>query len=111
MSNDNDLFAQYPNHPGWKSQATSAEAAAAVADTAPIWRAKCLAAIEASPDGLTANEAAALLDHDICSIRPRLTELARMEKIHNSGTRRPTPSGCSAIVWRAGAAPAVAAAA
>ena len=32
-------------------------------------------------------------------------ELLRLHKVHNSGTRRPTGSGCTAIVWRAGPAP------
>lgn len=102
--NMGDLFSVYPNHPGWKRQETSALAAQAVAAKAPVLRAKCLEAIEARRDlGATGNELAEILGWDICSIRPRLTELARLDKIHNTGRRRSTPSGCSAIVWAAGA--------
>ncbi len=97
MSNDN--FAEYPNHPGWKAQETSALAAVSVADKAPILRARCLKLIGESVEGLTGNEMAAAMGWDITSIRPRLTELVRLGKIINSGKRRPTPSGCTAMMW------------
>lgn len=93
-----DELAEYPHRPGWTREATAAEAAAFIAPKAPALRAKCLAAIRAAPRGLTGNELAEKLGWDITSVRPRLTELARLEKIMKHG-RRPTPSGCSAIVW------------
>lgn len=34
-------------------------------------------------------------------VRPRLTELRLLGKIRDTGTRRPTPSGGTAIVWEA----------
>lgn len=94
-----DMFAEYPHSPGWKKRETSAEAAAAVAPRASALRARCLAEVAAAPRGLTGNELAERLGWDICSVRPRLTELDRLGKIRNSGERRKTPSGCSAIVW------------
>lgn len=105
---NDDLFSQYPDRPGWKRQETSALAAEAVADKAPILRARVLREIAAAPAGLTANEVADRLGWDICSVRPRVTELAdprhgrKVEK--RSGPdgrpiRRSTPSGCSALVW------------
>lgn len=97
--NDNANFDIYPNRPGWKGQETSALAAEFIAETAPILRARCLKAFEAAPMGLTGNELAEALKHDVMSVRPRISELLRMGKVRNSGIRRPTGSGCTAIVW------------
>lgn len=94
-----DMFDDYPERPGWKGQDTSALAAEAVAEKAPLWRARCLSLIEAAPAGLTACEVARLLRHDIASTRPRVSELFKMGKIRKSGERRPTLSGCTALVW------------
>ncbi len=101
-----DLFAQYPNRPGWKREATSAEAAEAVAHKAPRLRARVFQLIAAAPAGMTGNEIAEALGWDITSVRPRLTELhAKEQKIEKRAgpdgrpCRRSTPSGCSALVW------------
>jgi len=53
-----------------------------------------------SADGLTADEAADVLGLSYFSIRPRVTELARMGKLEDSGEVRPNHSGKNAIVWR-----------
>lgn len=97
-----DLFDEYPARPGWKREETSALAAEAIAEKAPILRARCLAEIAAAPAGMTGNELADKLGWDITSVRPRISELRRMGKVRKregDGARRPTPSGCSAIVW------------
>lgn len=104
MDNLDFDFAQYPARPGWKREETSALAAEAVADAAPILRARCLAEIAAAPLGLTGNELADRLGWDITSVRPRITELAKLGKVRKRTAeegehRRPTPSGCSALVW------------
>lgn len=92
--------ATYPNAPGWKDAGTARDAARAVAPTANVLRDRCLRSIEAAPNGLTPHELAELLDWDVCSIRPRITELSRLGKVRKAG-RRPTPSGCSSYVWAA----------
>jgi hypothetical protein len=80
----------YPTEGNWKGQVTSTLAAEAAAEKAPIWRARCLAAIAAAPTGLTACQVAELLRHDIASTRPRVSELFKMGLIRKSGERRPT---------------------
>lgn len=93
-----DLF-DYPSHPGAQDRETSRAAAAEIADAAPTLRAKALAILENS-NGLTADQVAARLGMSILSIRPRVTELARMGKIRDGGERRPNTSGKMAIVWK-----------
>ena len=94
-----DLF-QYPHHPGHKARDTAAKAAADAAETAPQLRARCLAVLERS-NGLTADEVAGRLGLSILSVRPRLSELARLGKARDSGARRRNVSGKRAIVWAA----------
>lgn len=92
-----DLFA-YPNTPGACDRDTSRAAAASVAQTAPLLRERVLDAYERST-GMTADECAGRLGLSILSIRPRVTELARLGKLRDSGERRLNGSGRSAIVW------------
>src|SRR3546814_13344411 len=82
-----DLFT-YPNAPGAQNRDTSRAAADHVAERAPVLRARVLAVIERS-NGLTADEAAGRLGVSILSVRPRVTELARLPKVRDSGPRRP----------------------
>lgn len=89
----------YPALPGARDRDTSIAAADAIAGKAPNLRAATLAAIRAS-DGLTADEAADVLGLSILSIRPRVTELARLGELEDSGMRRANHSGKNAIVWR-----------
>lgn len=93
----NDLF-RYPDAPGAQDRDTSRAAADAIQPTAATLRSKALAIIERS-NGLTADEVAGRLGLSILSIRPRLTELARMHKVRDSGSRRRNRSGRQAIVW------------
>ena len=72
-----DLF-RYPHQPGAQDRETSRDAAAHAAEAAPLLRAKALAVLERS-NGLTADEVAGRLGLSILSIRPRVTELARLE--------------------------------
>lgn len=89
----------YPAQPGARDRDTSIAAAEAIASKAPTLRAATLSAFRHS-DGLTADEAADVLGASILSIRPRVTELARMGELEDSGTRRVNQSGKAAIVWR-----------
>lgn len=92
-----DLF-RYPHQPGAQDRDTSIAAADEAAQTAPQLRARALAVIERSR-GLTADEVAGKLGLSILSIRPRVTELSRLGKVRDSGSRRPNASGRNAIVW------------
>jgi predicted ArsR family transcriptional regulator len=94
-----DLFA-YPDAPGAQDRDTSRDAAAEIAPQAPILRARALDVLERS-NGLTADQVAARLGLSILSIRPRVTELARLGKVRDSGERRLNISGKKAIVWMA----------
>ena len=88
----------YPAQPGARDRETSIKAAEAIASKAPTLRAATLAAFRHS-NGLTADEAADVLGASILSIRPRVTELARLGELEDSGKRRRNQSGKAAIVW------------
>lgn len=92
-----DLF-DYPSSPGFQARDTSRAAAEHVAPTAALLRNRCLEVVERSM-GLTADEVAGRLGLSILSVRPRITELARLGKVRDSGDRRPNASGRTAIVW------------
>lgn len=77
---------------------TSEAAAEAMQDRAETLRAKALDAISRQP--ATADEVAGQVGASILAMRPRITELAKMGRIEDSGERRKNASGRSAIVWR-----------
>ena len=91
----------YPRTPGWQAPDTSIDAAEAIAPSAGRLRDRVLRAIrEREPfGGLTADEAAALLDLTPFTVRPRVTELNVDGEIADSGLRRRNESGRLAIVW------------
>ena len=101
MTDTGDLFGHtrtYPNAPGAKSRSTSFDASKAMEAHAPALRKKCIQAlIEVGPS--TADNIAAEIEADILSVRPRVSELARLGRIADSGERRPNQSGHKAIVW------------
>ena len=93
-----DLF-RYPHGPGAQDRDTSREAAEGMIRAVPTLRAEALDVLERS-NGLTADEVAGRLGMSILSIRPRISELARLGKIRDSGERRRNPSsGKRAVVW------------
>lgn len=69
-----------------------------MATAAPLLRQRVLDAYERSA-GMTADECAGRLGVSILAVRPRVTELSRLGKLRDSGTRRANNSGRSAIVW------------
>ena len=97
-----DLFehaARYPHTPGAQDTDTSRAAAESMREDAPTLRARCLAVIgKYGPQ--TADEVAESLGETVLATRPRLTELRRLGKITDTGTRRANDSGRTAIVWR-----------
>jgi hypothetical protein len=79
---------------------SSFEGAEAIASVAPTLRDKCLNLVrKAGSRGLTASEAAKSLDWDLCSVRPRFTELLRNGKVKDSGERRKARTRVGEIVW------------
>jgi hypothetical protein len=89
----------YPETPGYRRRDTSKAAAASVAPKVGLLRDRVLAAIKKRPS--TADEIAVKLGETVLGVRPRTTELAKLEKIRDSGERRPNASGRMAIVWAA----------
>lgn len=86
---------------------TSEAAADSIARDASSLRSQVMSAIADSIDGLTCDEVEAtlVLRHQTASARVR--ELALLERIVDSGRRRPTRSGRRAVVWVARLASAV----
>lgn len=91
-------FTIYPNVPGSMPRDTSEAAAESIRESAETLRAKALDAIRRQP--ATADEVADRIGSSILAVRPRVTELAKMGRIEDSGERRKNASGRSAIVWR-----------
>lgn len=83
-----DFIRRYPCHAGTKTGTTSSEAAERIeaSGRAETLRQQCLAALK--DGGATAKELAAYLQVDICSVRPRLSELKARQLIEESGLRR-----------------------
>lgn len=95
---DMDLF-DYPCTPGYKARDTAKAAAEVMRPKAHKWRERVLHAIT-DTEGLTCDEIALMLGASVLTVRPRVTELARMEKLVDSGRRRPGISGARMIVWK-----------
>lgn len=92
----------YPESPGFKQNTTSREAAKAVKPGAVNGREVVFRAILlAGPDGITADEAAAAIGRPVLYVRPRVTELAKLNRIEATGERRANTSRLKATVWRA----------
>lgn len=93
----------YPDSPGHgrgRATDTSLAGAEAIAPVAKTLRGKCFALVaEAGDAGVTAGEAAKRLEWEICSVRPRFTELLRDHKVKDSGQRRKSRSRAPEIVW------------
>ena len=92
----------YPEHPGFKSRETSRRAAKEIVPQAKTLRDRVLAVFNSNPAGLTADEVASKLRLTPFSIRPRVSEFARMGLLDDTMERRANAtSGRIAIVWRA----------
>jgi len=87
----------YPNLPGYRKRDTSKQAAEET--DAHTLRVRVLARLHLCGP-LTADECAAMLAESPLAIRPRFSELGRMNKVADSGLRRRNVSGKAAIVWR-----------
>lgn len=92
-----DLFTGYPIAAGWKGTETSRAAAESI--PAHLLRGRVLTEFQRR-GAMTSDECADAMRCSILSIRPRCSELHRMGKLMDTGTRRQNASGRSAIVWK-----------
>jgi hypothetical protein len=90
----------YPTAAGWKGRDTSEAAAQHIeaSGRAPTLRERARDLFKAGRR-MTADEAAAALHESILSVRPRISELARLGVIRDTGERRLNSSGVRAVVW------------
>lgn len=92
----------YPGGAGYRRGSdTSEEAAARVTPTLAARQAIVLRELKRLGAATGDEIMAALGTQNPNKVRPRLTELQELGLIEDTGTRRPTPSGGTAIVWRA----------
>lgn len=89
----------YPHTPGYKTGGPSVDAADKIAPRAETLRDRALDVIRKAPS--TADEVAALLNETVLAIRPRITELNKLNKIIKTNERRANKSGVKATVWKA----------
>lgn len=94
------MSAGYPHEPGYKSEGTSREAAAAMQGKAPTLRQRVLDALLIHGH-MTPDETADYLGETILSVRPRFSELLNAGAIVDTGIRRENASGKRAAVYRA----------
>ena len=93
------LALTYPHRPGCQPRDTSADAGEKIADRAVKLRDMCVLSLLLEGP-MSADECATVLNESILSIRPRFTELSKMNLIVDSGERRKNASGRNAIVWK-----------
>lgn len=93
------LDEKYPHRPGWKKVGTSSEAANSMKSRAATLRDAVMRALSSA--AMTADEVARQLGESVLSVRPRLSELAAMRAIKETGERRSNDSGKFASVWKA----------
>lgn len=100
------MSANYPDTPGYKTDRpeTSRSAAAAEVGRAKTMREAVLELLggthATAVGGLTADQCAGELGESVLAVRPRVSELARMNKVADTGERRANASGHRAAVWR-----------
>jgi predicted ArsR family transcriptional regulator len=83
---------------GFKATDTSHEAAEEAQGRAPFWRLMVLQDLSLHGPS-TADEIAARLQASILTIRPRVSELRNLHKIHDTGNRRANGNGKRTAVW------------
>ena len=95
-----DWKPRYPDVPGSKRTAPETSRAAADSVKPCVQRLRDGVLEQLKQRDLTADECAEAMGEQIWSIRPRLSELKAKNKITDSGVRRPSANGNSAVVWR-----------
>lgn len=93
------MTSSYPKNPGCKERGKTSEAAAtSMRSQAASLRRQVLR--ELSECDLSADQAAAILEKSILSIRPRFSELFLAGKIEKTEKRARNASGKMAVVWK-----------
>ena len=93
-------ISRYPIEPGFKEPTTSREAAKAISGRTGLLRESVLTMLRLIGP-MTADECASRLHETVLAIRPRFSELLKLELIERTGERRVNASGVKAAVWRA----------
>lgn len=91
----------YPQSAGYSEPTTSRDAATAIESSgrAAKLRERVITLFRCGYR-LTADEAAAMLDEPILSIRPRIAEAHKLGKLQPTGERRASSGGRPSHVWR-----------
>lgn len=89
----------YRDSAGFKVTDTSRAAASKVTLTVALRQSLVLNALIKLGNATGDEIMAALGTTNPNHVRPRLSELRKLGRIRDTGTRRPTPSGGTAIVW------------
>lgn len=87
----------YPESPGWKGTDTSRAAAERVSNRAPSIRRKVWDKLETS--SMTGEELAEVLQENLYSVLPRLSEMQLDGMVRDSGGRGRTKLDCDAVLW------------
>jgi predicted ArsR family transcriptional regulator len=95
---DLDYGKAYGGFPPHSNATTSREAAAEIKPKATAIREKVYEALRRD-NGLTCDEACAILRIDGNTARPRIRELVIAGRVRDGGRRRTTDTGRKAIVW------------
>lgn len=95
-----DEKSKYPEAPGWKARDTSRAAADHMRPTASNIQEQCLRTYRVTGP-MTADECATILGMSVLTVRPRVSQLAALNFLEDTGIRRKNDSGRNAIVWRA----------
>ena len=91
---------KYPHVPGFKARQTSEAAANDMKPVAKTLRDQCLALLkQVYPLALSADQVAHRLGKSPLTIRPRITELAKLGLITDSGLVTRNDSGKQAVQW------------
>jgi len=93
------MIATYPHHPGAKVDGPSRDAGDNIAEHALTVRERVDALFDKHKT-LTADEAAKLLKLSILTVRPRCSELRRLQRSEDAGQRRCNESGMTATALR-----------
>ena len=101
MLMNNKMFQfPYPTNPGWKGTQTSKDAADEKRSTKNQDYKRVMAALASNPDGLTADEIAAVYGELYIKFRPRCSELKKNGRLEATGDRRPSHLGTQQDVLR-----------
>lgn len=92
---------RYPEAPGYKARKTSLDAARGMTERAPKLRDRIFDSLKTEGPA-TPEIIAERLGEPLMNVRPRLSELAKLGLVFDTGRRGEAQGGRRAIVWGAG---------